>query len=254
VMKSPSVSFQTMDLPLFFISDVHLRLATVETEKNKRENLINFIDHVAEQGGSLFIVGDFFDFWFEYKYVIPKAYFEILSALQEAKRKGVTLNFVLGNHDYWTGEFIKERIFNKVYEKETYIEVGGKQIFVTHGDGLLSWERGYRIFRAIIRNPLFVFLYRWIHPDLGYAFARWISRRSRHYNHTDEYNDKIMGELSEYAGNICQNGADYVVMGHYHQAKEVKLTSGKLIVLGDWIRYNTFAVFDGDNLSLNYWR
>ena len=75
-----------MDLPLFFISDVHLRLATVETEKNKRENLINFIDHVAEQGGSLFIVGDFFDFWFEYKYVIPKAYFEILSALQEAKR------------------------------------------------------------------------------------------------------------------------------------------------------------------------
>ncbi len=127
-----------MDLPLFFISDVHLRLATVETEKNKRENLINFIDHVAEQGGSLFIVGDFFDFWFEYKYVIPKAYFEILSALQEAKRKGVTLNFVLGNHDYWTGEFINERIFNKVYEKETYIEVGGKQIFVTHGDGLLS--------------------------------------------------------------------------------------------------------------------
>lgn len=254
MMGSLSVSFQTMDLPLFFISDVHLRLAVAESESNKRENLINFIFHVAEEGGTLFIVGDFFDFWFEYKYVIPKAYFEILSALQEAKRRGVTLNFVLGNHDYWTSEFINQRLFDQVYERETYVEANGKQILVTHGDGILSWERGYRIFKAIIRNPLFIFFYRWIHPDLGYTFARWISRRSRHYTHSDEYNDAVMGELTEYAGNICQDGTDYVVMGHYHQAKEVKLSEGKLIVLGDWIRYNTFALFDGEEISLNYWR
>ncbi|MFQ6673702.1 MAG: UDP-2,3-diacylglucosamine diphosphatase [Fidelibacterota bacterium] len=243
-----------MNLPLFFISDIHLRLTISDEEKEKRAQLIRFIDHVVEQQGTLFIVGDLFDFWFEYKYVMPKAFFDVQTALYRAKSNGVEIFFVPGNHDYWVKDFVQETIFTQVFPKGTNLEISEKKFLVVHGDGILSWDRGYRLLRRIIRNRWFVFLFRLLHPDLGFVVARTISRSGRHPTHTDEYNRAVITELMDYAHDECEEGVDFVIMGHYHQLKQVHLENGTLVVLGDWLEHRSFGLFDGKEFSLNYWR
>ena len=243
-----------MRLPLFFISDIHLHLTNSGEEKEKRELLINFIHHVSEQKGSLFIVGDLFDFWFEYKYVMPKAYFDILSACYQAKSNGVEIYFIPGNHDYWTRDFAEKTVFAEVYHDGHTLEVNGKRFLIIHGDGLLSRDAGYRTLKRLFRNRFFVFLYRWLHPDLGYKVAQWISNTGDHKPHSEEYNKTVIDELKKFAQNHENNGFDYIIMGHYHQTKRVNLEQGTLIILGDWIRLHSFGYFDGKKFSLNYWR
>ncbi|MFQ6615685.1 MAG: UDP-2,3-diacylglucosamine diphosphatase [Fidelibacterota bacterium] len=243
-----------MNLPLFFVSDIHLRLSPSEDEKTKRDQLIAFIDHVVDKEGTLFIVGDLFDFWFEYKFVMPKAYFDVLTALYRARLKGVDIFFVPGNHDFWFLDFMQKNIFSDISSDGYSIEVSGKKFEILHGDGLLSWDRSYRLLRGLLHSRIFVSLYRWLHPDIGYVIGRAISRSGRHHVHTQEYNDAVIGELKEFAGTYFQDGTDFVIMGHYHQVRKVDLGNGTLIVLGDWIRYRSFGYFDGRELSLNYWR
>jgi len=243
-----------MKLPLFFISDIHLSLKNSEEENKKRNFLIDFIHHVTEKKGSLFIVGDLFDFWFEYKYVMPKAYFDILAAFHQARSEGVDIYFIPGNHDYWTRDFAEKTIFTKVFHNGFTLETDGKRFLITHGDGLLTRDTGYRIIKKLFRNKVFVFLYRCLHPDLGYMLAQLISRTGNHNPHSEEYNQSVIKELKEIAQNHKDNGIDYIIMGHYHQTKMVDLGHGFLIVLGDWIRFHSFGYFDGNEFSLNYWR
>lgn len=243
-----------MNLPLFFVSDIHLSLTNSEDEEYKRKQLIDFLRHISEAKGSLFIVGDLFDFWFEYKYVMPRAYFDVLTALYQVKSSGVDIYFVPGNHDFWTGDFAEKTIFTDVYPEGSVFSVNGKKFLIVHGDGLLSRDGGYRALRWLFRNKVFVFFYRLLHPDLAYSIAKWISNKGDHTPHTDEYNDTVIQELTDYAQNHGNNGVDFVIMGHYHQAKEVDLGNGSLVVLGDWLKFHSFGYFDGNEFSLNYWR
>jgi len=243
-----------VNLPYFFISDVHLRLIITPEEREKRETLIRFIKHVTDSKGTLIIVGDFFDFWFEYKYVMPKAYFDVLTALYQAKQSGIEIHYVLGNHDFWAADFDHNEIFTNIYKKELIIKINGEKFHVIHGDGLLSKDRSYRILRSIIRNRFFIFLFRLIHPDIGYQIARWVSRRGRHNTYSKEHNDAVVNELSDIAGSFLENDADYVIMGHYHQVKHRNLEKGNLILLGDWIKHRSFGYFDGNDFSMNYWK
>jgi UDP-2,3-diacylglucosamine hydrolase len=144
-----------MKLPLYFISDVHLNLNDSANEVEKRERLIEFVLYVSKTGGTLFIVGDLFDFWFEYKYVMPKAYFDVLTALNDAKSNGVDLHFIPGNHDCWGREFLDETLFKKVYPEGATLDIKGKRFLICHGDGLLSWDRGYRVLRSCATGFLY---------------------------------------------------------------------------------------------------
>ena len=137
---------------------------------------------------------------------------------------------------------------------DTSFNSSGKKFYVTHGDGYLSWDRGYRFLRKIIRSRLFIWLYRWIHPTIGYAFGRWVSKKGEHYEHSDEYNKRIADEMTIHANNRLEEGYDFFITGHYHQAKELSLKSGKLVILGDWLSFFTYAKFDGEELKLHYWK
>lgn len=238
-----------MDLPLYFVSDVHLMLEDSPVSQQRQERFFRMLDRVAETGGTLFIVGDLMDFYFEYSHVIPKRYFPLFVRIQALRQHGVEVHFVLGNHDYWVLEFI-QGLVSKVYFSDFLLETHGKRFFITHGDGLLSWDKGYRVLKAIIRNPVFIMAYRWLHPNLGYRFADWISRRGRYKEHSEEYNRRVMDELTVHAENHFQDNIDYFITGHYHQAVEKEIGAGKLIILGDWIRLETFAIFDGNDLSM----
>ena len=140
-----------MKTPVYFISDVHLKLNIDTTEKERRDKLYRLLDHILESGGTCFFVGDLFDFYFEYPDLVPKAYMDFYQKALEMKKGGIDLHFLLGNHDYWVQEFMNDLVMDKIHLDDAIIEVNGKKFFITHGDGLLSWDHGYRILKRIIR-------------------------------------------------------------------------------------------------------
>lgn len=242
-----------MDLPLFFISDIHLMLHPQGRENTKQEKLFHFLDHVVKSKGTLFIVGDLFDFWFEYQHVMPKVYFPFLAKLHQVRQAGIEVHFLLGNHDYWVMDFITDTLMTKTYFNDTTFESNGRKFYLTHGDGLLSWDSAYRVLKKIIRNRWFIKCFRSLHPNVGYRFANWISKKGQHYVHTDEYNNRIVEDLMVFAQHKFDNGYNYVITGHYHQTRTVDRDNNKLIILGDWINYYSYAIFDGNDLVLKTW-
>jgi len=242
-----------MQLPVYFISDIHLMLQYDEREKKRQEKLFRFMDSVAQSGGTLFIIGDLFDFYFEYKHVIPKVYFPFYQKLYGLKNKGVEVHFVAGNHDYWTLDFMGQTLTTKVYFDDVALDIHGKRFYLTHGDGILSWDRGYRLLKGVIRSRLFIWLYRCLHPTIGYGIAQTISKKGRHFEHSQEYNEKVLKELRIFTETIAADGHDYVITGHYHQACIENVNGGKLVVLGDWLQYFSYAVFEGNELELKFW-
>tara|TARA_B100001758_G_scaffold246344_1_gene261217 strand:- start:1087 stop:1833 length:747 start_codon:yes stop_codon:yes gene_type:complete len=242
-----------MDLPVYFISDIHLMLKRTDSEVNREEILFKFLDHVRQTGGTLIINGDLFDFYFEYKDVIPKVYVPFYYQILKLRESGVRVHYVLGNHDYWVMDFINDTLFDKVYSNDVKMNIGNKTFYITHGDGFLSWDRGYRLLKRIIRSRLFIWFYRSLHPRIGYSFASWVSKKGKHYIHSDEYNQRILNEMEIQAKPFIDDGYDYFISGHYHQAKELQMKKGKLIILGDWLSFFTYAKFDGKDLKLHYW-
>lgn len=243
-----------MDLPIYFISDIHLMLKRTKSEAKREEILFSFFDHVRKTGGTLIINGDLFDFYFEYKYVIPKVYSHFYYQILKLRESGVKVHYVLGNHDYWVMDFINDTLFDEVYDDDVKIKIGGKTFYITHGDGFLSWDKSYRALKRLIRSRLFIWFYRSLHPSIGYSFANWVSKKGEHYAHSDEYNKKILNEMRIQAKPYLDNGCDYFISGHYHQAKELDMKNGKLLILGDWLNFFSYAKFDGNDLKLCFWK
>ncbi|MDP6533090.1 MAG: UDP-2,3-diacylglucosamine diphosphatase [Candidatus Marinimicrobia bacterium] len=242
-----------MDLPVYFISDTHLMLNMSEQEQQRREKLFGFMRHIRSTGGTLFIVGDIFDFYFEYRDVIPKIYFDFFHEVTLLKNAGVEIHYVLGNHDYWVMDFITDTITTRTYFEDTTIQINGKSFYITHGDGHLSWDHGYRMLKKVIQSKPFIWLYRWVHPNIGYRFGNWISKRGKHYDHDESYNRKILDDLKIFAAKQTENGADFVISGHYHQAVIENTGPGKLVILGDWLSFFTYGKFDGNEMSIQIW-
>lgn len=243
-----------MDLPIYFISDIHLMLKRTKSEAKREEILFSFFDHVRKTGGTLIINGDLFDFYFEYKYVIPKVYSHFYYQILKLRESGVKVHYVLGNHDYWVMDFINDTLFDEVYDDDVKIKIGGKTFYITHGDGFLSWDKSYRALKSLIRSRLFIWFYRSLHPSIGYSFANWVSKKGEHYAHSDDYNKKILNEMRIQAKPYLDNGCDYFISGHYHQAKELDMKNGKLLILGDWLNFFSYAKFDGNDLKLCFWK
>ncbi|MBT3216638.1 MAG: UDP-2,3-diacylglucosamine diphosphatase [Candidatus Marinimicrobia bacterium] len=243
-----------MDLPVYFISDIHLMLDKSEKEKIRREKLFTFLRQVRSTGGTLFIVGDIFDFYFEYRDVIPKSYFDFYHELYLVKQSGVDIHYMLGNHDFWVLDFITEEITTHTYFKDTSFNINGKTFYITHGDGHLSWDRGYRLLKSLIQSKAFIWLYRYLHPNIGYKFGKWISKKGKHYEHDDTYNRKILNDLKKFASKLTESGTDFIICGHYHQATITDIGPGKLVILGDWLSIFTYGLFDGNEFSLNTWK
>ena len=239
-----------MQLPIYFISDIHLLINSSINEDEKIEKLFQFFDFVSKSKGTLFINGDLFDFYFEYQHVIPKRFFDVYVKIDELHKSGVEIHYLLGNHDYWTMDFISDNLKMIIHKDDIDFELNGKKFHVTHGDGLLSWERAYRIVKRMLHHRFFIWLFRWLHPTLGYRFAEWVAGRSRHFEHSKEHNERVRNELIRVATPVIENGIDYFITGHYHQHTEEKIGNGKLIVLGEWIKTFTYAVFDGKSLKL----
>ncbi len=243
-----------MTTPAYFIADVHLTLNDGDQERERRRNLFQFFDMIRQSGGTLFIVGDFFDFWFEYKHVIPKRYFDVISHLHYLQTAGVDIHFILGNHDYWTNDFLNGSLGMQVYQTEAEVEIDGRRIHLTHGDGLLTKDTGYRLMRKILHSRAVIFFFRWLHPDLGISMAQSASRLSRKYNQPEVGEKAEFDELSRYAHHRWAEGCDVVVMGHYHLNRLSTNHAGKsFLCLGDWNSPFTYGKLSQGRLTLESW-
>jgi UDP-2,3-diacylglucosamine hydrolase len=234
----------------YFISDVHLGTLAAEKEQIQVDHFLSFLRSLETTAGRVFFVGDLFDFWFEYKYVIPKKYFSILYQLARLKENNIELHYLPGNHDFWLGEFFRKELNIQCYAHDWSGEIAGKKFYLFHGDGIAKKDVGYRFLKKILRKNINLKLFRLLHPDLGIPLARIVSGSSRHY--TDQIKLNSEQDYIEFANRMFQQGFDYVVMGHQHQPRIYETGQKKYINLGDWLTHYSYASFDGSELLLKY--
>lgn len=233
----------------YFISDAHIGADCKDREKTKLEKLLRFFSLVLQDGEKLFILGDFFDFWFEYRSVIHKEYFDILCGLRDLSKNSVEIHFWGGNHDWWARESLTEITGAKIHIKPWTGEIYGKKFFLAHGDGIAKCDWGYKlILKPLLRSPLSVFLFRFVHPDLAWKISRIASSSSRLYN--EKRNLKLENEYQKFANKLLSRGVDFVVLGHIHIPQIMEFEHGIYILLGDFFRNFTYGVFDGSNFSI----
>ena len=242
---------------VYFLSDFHLG-APNEVESRKREDrLVRFLQDARKDAGVIFIVGDIFDFWFEYKTVVPKGFVRILGTLAQMADEGIQLHIFTGNHDLWMQDYLSKELNAKLYFEPQQFTIQNKQFLIGHGDGLGPGDNGYKRLKRIFTNPLCQWLFRWLHPDAGIQLANYFSRKSR--AKTGNADELFLGEDKEwlilYAKEQAKTMAvDYFIFGHRHYAIDLKINEkSRYINLGDWIRLNTYAVFDGKDVQLLTW-
>jgi UDP-2,3-diacylglucosamine hydrolase len=240
-----------MSKSVFFLSDAHLGAETEEREKLKEEKLIRFLDKVKEEGEFLYLVGDLFEFWFEYKNVIPKDHFGVLNKLKELTDCSIKIKYVVGNHDFWLGDFLPQKIDIPIFKQPIEETHQGKRIFITHGDGLAKRDVGYRILKRILRNRVNIFLYRQVPPDISYPLAKFVARRSR--KTVEKRETGYLEEYEEFAAQKIKQGFDAVILAHTHVPVLRDLGKGVYLNLGDWFENFTYGrLYEGKFLLESY--
>lgn len=233
---------------------MHLGAPNSQQSLQRETRFIKWLDQISHDANELFLVGDVFDFWFEYREVIPKGYLRLFSKLLQLKESGVKIHYFIGNHDMWVFDYFTKELGFEMHREPIQIERQGKQLYVGHGDGLGPGDYGYKFIKQVFRNPVCIWLFKWLHPDIGIWLGKTLSSQSRKVqgNHTD----KFLGEDKEWLYQYCVSELktrhfDYFIFGHRHLPIEKKLNErSKYINLGDWIQFNTYARFDGEDISL----
>ena len=233
----------------FFVSDVHLGLQVGDPAGRERR-FAEFIQGLPEDTDALYLLGDIWDFWYEYRDVVPKGYIRVFSALQSLMDRGVKVYFFQGNHDVWTYSYFEE-LGMKRLEQPCLVEIGGKRFCLGHGDGLGPVPAGYRFLRGLFHNRVAQFLFSMLHPWIAFRFGNGWSRNNR-LAHDQEYEFRGKDEpLYKFAEEFsARNDVDYFIFGHYHSSVDMTLPSGaRLLVLKDWMRSSPYLCFDGVSVS-----
>ncbi len=242
---------------IYFLSDFHLGAPDHASSLEREKRIIRFLDQIKPSADTIFIVGDLFDFWYEYRTVVPKGYTRMLGKLAELTDGGIKVVFFVGNHDMWMSGYFETELNIPVYHEPRAFEWNGKKFLIGHGDGLGPGDHGYKFIKKIFRNRLCQGLFGILPPAVGVGLAGFLSRRSRAA--TGQTDEHFLGENREwliaYCREVLQTAAfDYLIFGHRHLPIDYRLQEGsRYINLGDWIRYCTYAVFDGQELQLHSW-
>lgn len=230
-----------MNKVYLFISDIHLGLESKEKEKKKEKLLVDFLNFASENCDELFIVGDLFDYWFEYKKVYQKGFFRTLTALQNISEAGIKIHYIIGNHDFMHLNFFKDEIGAAMYEDYLETELNGKKFFIAHGDGLVQNDLGYKMLKKILRNKFLQKMYSYLHPDLGISLASRTSKTSRLHTSGRKYGEE--DGLFSAAKKKIDEGFDYVVFGHLHNRNFKQFNNGFYINLGSWLDKPCYGLF-----------
>lgn len=232
----------------YFVSDVHLGLQVADPDERERR-FVDFLRGLPEDTEALYLLGDIWDFWYEYKHVVPKGYVRVLSALVALMDRGVKVFFFQGNHDVWTYSYFEELGMKKL-EQPFIVEISGKRFCIGHGDGLGPVPMGYRFLRGVFHNRVLQFLFSLLHPWIAFSLGNGWSRSNR-LSHDSDYVFKGKEEpLYKFAEDFAsKHHVDYFIFGHYHADIRMKLSSGaEFYILKDWMKGTAYISFDGESL------
>ena len=239
---------------IYFASDFHLGAPNRDSSLKRERRLVGFLDSCVDDASEIFLVGDLFDFWFEYAKVVPRGYVRLLGKMAEISDKGIPLHVFTGNHDMWIFDYLPSETGATLHRSPIVREWNGKRFMIGHGDGLGPGDHGYKFLKRVFSNPLSKWLFARLHPNFGISLAEYWSRKSR--LHTGGSDAVFLGEENEWLVQYCRQvlekeDVDYFIFGHRHLPMDITLSScSRYINLGDWITHFTYARFDGATLEL----
>ncbi|MBU2915321.1 MULTISPECIES: UDP-2,3-diacylglucosamine diphosphatase [Reichenbachiella] len=235
---------------VYFASDFHLGAPDFETSLDRERRIIAWLDYVAADAQVLFLVGDLFDFWFEYRHVVPKGYVRFLGKLAELSDRGIEIVVFVGNHDLWLGDYLKEQLGATILHQSQSLIIGGRKFFIAHGDGLNPLDGKFRVIKKVFTNPVCQWLFSWLHPDVGITLANLWSGKSRHSQKGTSCDKHLIAHSERIQGSQYH---DFYIYGDSHVDRYHELSNGAVYCnLGDWIDRDSYAEFDGEELKLLY--
>lgn len=235
----------------YFISDLHLGLGSEKNDRVKEDLLIKIFNTFSDNS-ILFIVGDLFDYWFEYRQAIQKGFYKTFYGLNKLIERGVKVYYIIGNHDFMHRNYFSDVIGVELIEQSITINLDGKIFFLAHGDGLVKNDLGYKILKKVLRNKFFQNLYSLIHPDIGISLASSTSKKSRNYTSKKDYGtlDSLEETAKEY---IDKFGYDYVIFGHSHKRKIIEYKNSFYVNLGSWIEQPCYGIYSENKFEIMDW-
>lgn len=246
---------------IYFASDLHLGTPDEVSSLIREKLFVQWLDEVKNDAAEIFIIGDIFDFWHEYKTVVPKGFVRVQGKIAALCDSGIPVHIFTGNHDLWMFGYLEKELGVKLYKRPIQREFYGKKFFIGHGDGLGPGDHGYKFIKKIFNNKVCQFFFRWLHPDIGVKVANYFSYKSR-FGNTDSKKtlEEFKGEENEWLIQYCKRKLktehyDFFVFGHRHLPLEITLkNNSRYINTGDWLDYKSYAVFDGENLEIKYYK
>lgn len=242
---------------IYFASDFHLGVPTYEESLQREKRIIAWLDAIRSDAAEIFLVGDIFDFWFEYKRAIPKGFVRLQGKIAEITDSGIPVHVFTGNHDMWIFDYIPKELGVQLYREPIVRTFNGKKFYIGHGDGLGPGDHGYKFLKKVFASRFCQWCFARLHPNFGIWLAEKSSKTSR--ASTGKSDEQFLGEENEwlaiYAKEILEKEhIDYFIFGHRHLPLELKVGENSTYFnLGEWINYNTYVVFDGEACVLKTW-
>ena len=252
----------TKKTKIYFASDFHLGIPDYKSSLKREMKLVAWLEMAARDATEIFLMGDVFDFWFEYKTVIPKGYVRLLGKIAELTDKGIPVHLFRGNHDVWAFDYLEKEVKMQLHREAVIRKFDGKQLYLVHGDGMGPGDNGYKFLKKVFEFKPNQFLFRWLHPDIGARMGLYFSRKSRLANISKEgKRDKSFGAEKEMLFQYAKKKSaelpevDYFIFGHRHIPMQLQVgEKAEMIILGDWINYYSYGVFENGKMRLEYWK
>lgn len=242
---------------IYFASDFHLGAPTRETSLIREKKIVDWLDHVSKDASEIYLVGDIFDFWFEYKRAIPRGFVRIQGKIAELTDKGIKISVFTGNHDMWIFDYLPSELGVELHKEPVVRQYFGKSFYIGHGDGLGPGDKGYKILKKIFANKFCQWCFERLHPNFGIWLAEISSKSSR--AKSGEADREFLGEENEWLVQYCkevlkENHFDYFIFGHRHLPMEIKVGENSTYInLGEWLNYCTYLEISSESVELKSW-
>ena len=255
----PVIKYKHINVPagkkVYFTSDHHFGLPGKMSSREREALFVKWLDEIRNDAHTVFILGDMFDFWYEYKLAVPKGFVRVLGKLAELTDQGIQMYFFVGNHDMWMRDYLTAELNIPIFFDPEVFTIDNQKFLLGHGDGLGPGDKTYKLLKKLFRNPLAQWAYRWLHPDIGLKVAKYLSQKNKLIS--GEYDNVSKGKDREwlylYAEKFLKKQPDikYFIFGHRHLPLQIPLNDNSAYFnTGDWLHHFTFLVYENGGVEL----